>query len=541
MSRQRLIVTTAVALVAFLSGGWFMQQGARRDESVYQRARLFDDVLAHVAEYYVDSLDERQLYRMAVDGLLRELRDPYTVFLDQRDVRSLSELTTGNYGGLGLQIEVRDGAILVVAPLPETPAERAGIVTGDRIVDVDGQSTVRWNQDQAVRSLRGQVGSRVTIRIERPGVTDLITYELTRAQIHARSVRLAMLLANGTGYVELSTFSEQTARELAAAIDSLRGAGMRSLVLDLRWNPGGILDEGVAVADLFLDPGQEIVSTRGRAPGGTRRFADRAPQRYSDLPIVVLLNGASASASEIVAGALQDHDRALVVGTTSFGKGLVQSVFPLSNDASLKLTTSRWYTPSGRSIQRAPRSGEDRDPDEEVAASLPDSAVAAETYHSDRGRPLRGGGGIAPDVVVRPDSVLAAAARQLQQALGGRNVIRFTDALAAFALDVRARRGVAGPMFEVTPEMRAAFLALLAGRGVELDQETLGATRAFIDYQLGTQVARFAFGRAGEVRRLAGSDPVLSEAYRLAGRARHPSELFALVAPAATPTSAQRP
>jgi carboxyl-terminal processing protease len=534
MSRQRVAITTIIAAAAFLSGGWLMQQSSQGG-SVYQQARLFDDVLSHVAEYYVDSLDERRLYRMAIDGMLRELRDPYTGFLDGRELRSLSEQTTGNYGGVGLQIEYRDGAILVVSPLADSPAERAGITTGDRIVEVDDSSTARWNQDRAVRALRGTPGSQVRITVERPGVSARLSFTLTRAQIHARSVRLATLLDDRVGYVELYGFSESTARELRQAIDSLRRVGMRSLILDLRWNPGGLLEEGVGVAELFLDPSQEIVATRGRAPGATRRFVDREPQPYPDLPVVVLINGASASASEIVAGALQDHDRAVIVGTTSFGKGMVQSVFRLSSDASLKMTTSKWYTPSGRSIQRPFRNGEPRDPDDEVAEA---DSTPVETFRTGRGRIVRGGGGIAPDVVVRPDSAEILMRNRLQQALG-RDVVKYTDALAAFALGARGRQAVSSPTFRVTPEMRSELLRLLTERGVRLEREVLDESWPFIERQLGAQTARFVFGRGGEVRRQAADDPVLAAANRLAARARTPAELFQLAveaAPAPTPT-----
>ncbi len=539
MSRQRIVVTTLVAVIAFASGGWLMQRqgggGGQGDPTVYQQARLFDDVLAHVADYYVDSLDERQLYRMAIDGMLRELRDPYTSFLDGRELRSLTEATTGNYGGVGLQIEVRDGAIVVVAPLPETPAERAGIRTGDRIVSVNDSSTQRFNQDQAVRALRGPAGSEVHLGVERVGVQELISYHLTRAVIHSRAVRLATMLDNNVGYIELYGFSEMTANELSAAIDSLKAAGMKALVLDLRWNPGGLLEEGIQVSDMFLDPGQEIVATRGRAQGATRTYSDRAPQRYPNLPLVVLVNGATASASEIVAGALQDHDRAVIVGTTSFGKGLVQSVFPLSNSASLKMTTSKWYTPSGRSIQRPFRTADERDPDEDVR---PDSAVR-DTFKTDHGRAIRGGGGIAPDVVVRPDSAEVVARNRLQTALG-RNVVKYTDALAAFALDPQRRQQIANPMFQVTPNMREQFLALLRQRGVQLDQQTINATWPLMDKQLAAQTARFVFGRAGEVQRLSTDDPVLATATRLAARAHSPAELFTLAA-AEAPARAARP
>ena len=235
MSRQRIIVTVLVAVVAFVSGGWLMQQSGQPSQSVYQQARLFDDVLSHVSDYYVDSLDERQLYRMAIDGMLHELHDPYTGFLDGRELRSLAEQTSGNYGGVGLQIEYRDGAIVVVSPLADSPAERAGMMTGDRIVQVDDSSTSRWSQERAVSALRGVAGTEVRLKVERPGISNgLLSYQLTRAQIHARSVRLATLVGDNVGYIELYSFSESTARELTAAIDSLRGVGMRSLILDLR-------------------------------------------------------------------------------------------------------------------------------------------------------------------------------------------------------------------------------------------------------------------------------------------------------------------
>ncbi len=540
MSRQRVFVTTAVAVVAFLSGGWFMQQGSRRDDSVYQRARLFDDVMSHIADYYVDPIDERQLYNMAISGMVNELHDPYSVFLSGRSLAGMSEVTTGNYGGLGIQIEYRDGAIVVIAPLPDTPAERAGIITGDRIIQVDSQSTATWNQDLAVKNLRGPIGSKVTLKIQRPGVTDPITFQLTRAEIHARSVRTSMMVGSRVGYVELNPFSDQSAHELAAALDSLQGAGMRSLILDLRGNPGGLLDEGIAVSSLFLQPGQEIVSTRGRAEGATREFTDQDPERYPDLPIVVLVNGASASASEIVAGALQDHDRALVLGTPTFGKGLVQTLFRLGPDAALKITTAKWYTPSGRSIQRQARNEQEQEDQADSDAVRADTTKPKpdQLFHTDRGRVVRGGGGIIPDVVVRPDSATELAVRTLNAALG-QNTAKYFDALSAFALDMRARHAVSGPTFEFTPELRAQFLAQLARRGVTLDDHTLAVAGNFLDQQIGYEIAQLSFGRSGGIRRLFDQDPVLEDAQRFASRAKSPAELLEL-AQRAAPAPAQR-
>jgi carboxyl-terminal processing protease len=351
MTRQRILVVTGLAAVALASGGWLLQRGEPAPGSVYQQARLFDEVLAHVADYYVDSLDERQLYQMAIDGLLGQLKDPYSEFLPD-DFRSLSEQTTGNYGGLGIQIDVRDGWITVVAPLPDTPAERAGVLTGDQIVEIDGRSTQGYKSDQAVRELRGTPGSDVVITIRRVGVEDPLHFSLKRATIHVRSVQIALMLDGGVGYVALSPVASSSAQEVSDAITRLQGQGLKSLILDLRGNPGGLLDQGVAVSDLFLERGAEIVATRGRAPGANESHFDRQAQRWPNLPIVVLVNAGAASAAEIIAGALQDHDRALVVGTPTFGKGLVQSFWRLTPETGLKLTTARWFTPSGRTIQR---------------------------------------------------------------------------------------------------------------------------------------------------------------------------------------------
>src|SRR4029077_9656299 len=320
MKLRNVVMVSAAAGLALATGGWFLQQEAQPTGSVYQQARLFEDVLAHVADFYVDSIDERKLYQMAIDGMLDQLHDPYSVFLKRDDFRALNEQTTGNYGGLGIQIEVRDGWITVVAPLPDTPAERAGIQSGDQIIALDARSTEGWKQDQAVKELRGPAGSPVELRVRRVGIELPLTFKLTRATIHVRSVQVSMMLDDKVGYVLLTTVSETSAPELTQAITDLAKQGMKSLILDLRSNPGGVLDQGGAVSELFLDPGQEVVEPRGRAPNISRTYRDARAQQWPNLPIVVLVNGFSASAAEIIAGALQDHDRAVVVGTPTFGK-----------------------------------------------------------------------------------------------------------------------------------------------------------------------------------------------------------------------------
>src|SRR5881409_4076913 len=283
--KLRKILVVGVAGVALATGGWLLQRQTEPTGSVYQQARLFEDVLSHVADFYVDSIDERRLYQMAIDGMLDQLHDPYSVFLKKDDFRALSEATSGNYGGLGIQIDVRDGWITVIAPLPETPAERAGVLSGDQIIALDGRSTEGWKNDQAVKELRGQPGTTVELRVKRVSVEQPLTFKLTRATIHLRSVQVAMLLDDRVGFIALSPVSETSADELTEAVGNLVQKGMKSLVLDLRSNPGGLLDQGVAVSELFLDPGQEVVATRGRTPNITRSFRDTKPQPWPGLPI----------------------------------------------------------------------------------------------------------------------------------------------------------------------------------------------------------------------------------------------------------------
>lgn len=527
MNRKWLLVS-AMTGVALVTGAWLLQRDAGPQGSVYQQARLFDDVLSRVADFYVDSIDERKLYDMAIDGMLDQLHDPYSVYLKPDDFHALNEQTTGDYGGLGLQIDVRNGWITVIAPLPDTPAERAGVQTGDEIVMLDGRSTEGWKQDEAVKELRGTPGSTVELKVRRVGVEQPITFKLTRAKIHIRSVNIAMMLDDRVGYIALSPVSQSSADEVAEAVDSLIGVGMKSLVFDLRGNPGGLLTQGIAVSDLFLDPGQEVVATRGRTPDATHTYRDTRPQRWPKLPIVTLVNGGTASAAEIIAGALQDHDRALVVGTPTFGKGLVQSLYMLSPETALKLTTARWYTPSGRTIQRASKSEEEQLAAVDAAAQGKDTlSDSAPVFHTDDGRTVRGGGGIRPDVFESPDT-FTTAERAFVRGLGS-NVAAFRDVLTSYALDLKSGHALASQQFAVTPAMVDEVFRRLRQRGTPVpDSLTVGA-RSLIRDELGYEAARYVFGRPAEVLRRMRDDHQVQQALDFARRARAPQDLFALL------------
>jgi carboxyl-terminal processing protease len=487
-----------------------MERGGRaapRDAAA--QAHLFDEVLQHLRRDYVDPLPDSTLYRRAAAGLVRELHDPHSVFLDPKRLSRLDESTSGHYAGVGIQMDVRDSGITVIGTLPGTPAERAGIVTGDRIVEIDVRPTQGLTSDEALKSLRGTPGSAVRIVVERPGVPARLPFTLTRAVIAVSPVSHALMVKPGVGYVDLSVFSTSAANDLTSAIDSLRAAGAKSLVLDLRGDPGGLLDQGVGVADLFLDAGQQIVSTRGRTTDENRSFADKAPQRFGDMPLVVLTDSGTASASEIVAGALQDHDRALLVGTTTYGKGSAQRVFRLE-DGAVKLTTALWYTPSGRSIDR-PRPASPSD--DEGDAPVPTDSTPRPTFRTDAGRTVLGGGGIVPDVEVAT-SIATKADKALQTALGAK-VPQFRDAMVDYALSLKASGTITSPDFVVTPAMRDELYRRLRARGVTIGRVVYDSAAPLVTRALGTQVTRFVFGPRAEFARGLRQDQTLARALAL--------------------------
>ena len=412
MKLKRTVIAPAlVAGVALVSGGWLLQREASGEQSVYRRAAIFDEVLRYVQARYVDEHSESDLYQKAIEGMLQELGDPHTVFMTADEYAQLHLQTSGEYGGLGIQIAPREGWITAVSVLPGTPAERAGIRIGDQLLEIDGRDAHGWTDDDAVKLLRGPVGTPIRLKVRRVGVDQPMSFTINREEIHVRSVPYAYMAAPGVGYVDLTIFSQSSTQELKAAIDSLRGAGARKLVLDLRGNPGGLLDQGVAISDLFLRRGQAIVETRSRNPMESETFRASSDDAY-DLPMVVLVDPYSASAAEIVAGALQDHGRAVILGTQTFGKGSVQTVIDIDGcgpkPCGLKLTVARYYTPNGRSIQ-----GQGITPDIVVDATAPppDPDEADLPRERDLHKRLRNEQGDKPAVAQRLDDY------QLQMAL----------------------------------------------------------------------------------------------------------------------------
>ncbi|MBV9879355.1 MAG: S41 family peptidase [Gemmatirosa sp.] len=521
--RSRGIVVLAALGATLITGGWLVGHGLQGQGSTAPAdgPRLFEQVAQHVAQYYVDSITGAALYEKALDGMVQELGDPHSVVLTPERLRRLAESTTGNYAGVGLRVDVRDGWLTVIDPIAGAPAERAGIRVGDRLVEIAGEATHGWTVDEASKRLRGIPRTHVALLVERPGVDGRIPFSVERGEVHVRSVRRVALMRDSIGYLDLAVFSGATADEVRQGVDSLRRLGARSVVLDLRANPGGLLDQGVSVADLFLDPGQPVVSIRGRTPEANHVFVDTAAQRWTGLPLVVLVNEGSASAAEIVAGALQDHDRALIVGTTSYGKGSAQSVFPLPNGSALKLTTSLWYTPSGRSINKPLATADDDDDEADDAKPV---ERTRKKFKTDAGRTVYGGGGITPDIAAG-DTIVPPAELAFLRALG-RQVGAFRDALTDFALAVKASHGVSTPDFPVTAAMRDELWRRMTARGIAMDRASFDAAGPLVTRQLAYEITRYSFGPEAEFRRRAADDPVINAALGASRGVRTQRELF---------------
>src|ERR671936_535000 len=338
----------------------------------YRQLNLFGDVFERVRSDYVEKPDDSKLVESAISGMLAGL-DPHSSYMDAKSFRDMQVQTRGEFGGLGIEVTMEDGLIKVVAPIDETPAAKAGIMANDIITHLDDEPVQGLTLNQAVEKMRGPENSKIKLKIMRKGQDKPVEVTITRARIQVRSVR-SRLEGDDVGFIRVTQFNEQTTGDLKKAISDLSTqAKLKGFVIDLRNNPGGLLDQAISVSDAFLEKG-EIASTRGRNAEETQRFNARAGDLTKGKPLIVLINGGSASASEIVAGALQDHRRATVIGTRSFGKGSVQTIIPLGSQGALRLTTARYYTPSGRSIQ-----AKGIDPDTIIEQELPPELAGKDT------------------------------------------------------------------------------------------------------------------------------------------------------------------
>ncbi len=364
---------------------------SKSKEDYYENITRLNEVLGHINDRYVVEVDPEDLTNAAFDGI-RKVLDPHTTVFTPKEYGNLKVSTEGEFGGLGITIAIRDETLTIISPLAGTPAFKMGLMAGDRIIKIEGENTKGITINDAVDKLRGLVGTDVTIDVYREGVPDLIQYTITRANIKIKSVPYFGMIDNNIGYIKVIQFSQSTARDVKMAILDLKQKGMKKLILDLRYNPGGLLSQAIDVSDLFLEDGRAIVSTKGRYQK-SEAVSDDDPIFGKTFPLVVLVNEGSASASEIVSGAIQDWDRGLIVGKTTFGKGSVQSILPLDNEGrAIKMTTAFYYLPMGRCINK---------PENSVPHSTHDTTEVDTTkkaFYTHAGRKMYGEGGITPDV-----------------------------------------------------------------------------------------------------------------------------------------------
>ncbi len=521
------VVFAAIALSALI-GGSFGPSVLAVDEKIPEHYKAFTAALGAIEANYVDDVESERLVYGAIRGMLGTL-DPHSSFFSPREYAQMRERQEGRYYGLGITIASLDGNITTQGVFEGSPASKKGIRRGDVIARIAGEDAKGWTTEQAMLRLRGRKGTSVQIEVRRRGYEQLIPLEVTRDEVHILTVPASFMIDDATGYVQVKDFGENTDREVRQALRELTAKGMRRLLFDIRQNPGGPLDQAIQVANEFLPRGKVVVSTRGRITNTDQDYRATADGQFTDIPMVVLVNRNSASASEIVSGALQDHDRAYVVGETTFGKALVQSVYRVSSGAGLALTTAHYYTPSGRLIQRP----WDASFDEYLSYAIRDQDASkphnpSDLKRTEAGRPVYGGGGI------EPDTHIAGQYEGFNPTPFGRTLVarqEFGDYAQKFAADGDTRvsqqstgRRTVSPNFVVDDAMLADFREHLKRERIKLDEDAFQKDLTFIKAMIRYRIDEAVFGILDAKRHLIAVDPqaqlglsLFSEAAKLGG------------------------
>lgn len=498
-------------------------------DNIYEQLEKFKDVLSLADKYYVDNIDTQKLVDAAINGLLGQL-DPHSVYIPAKETQQISEEFQGSFEGIGIEFDVVSDTLLVVSPIAGGPSEMVGLEAGDKIVEINSKSAVGITRDEVMRKLRGPKGTKVNVTVVRAGVDKPLAFEITRDKIPLYSITAAFMVNDEVGYVYVGRFAETTSKELEEALAKLKSQGMRELILDLRDNPGGLLNQAVDVASEFVPQGKTIVYTKGRIQGANETFASNGGS-YPQIPLIVLINGGSASASEIVSGSIQDLDRGLIVGETSFGKGLVQRQFPLNDGSAVRITIARYYTPSGRLIQRP--YGKDRtqyfmaaeqiDSSEKSGANLSHTLEGDSTrlvYKTASGRTVYGGGGITPDYIVK----MADIPTFIYQFQVKRIFLEYVDSRSSQSQDKLGKEyddsKNFSEKFQVSNEMLNDVFALAQKAGIKVSREDYEKNKEYIALFIKAQIARNIWGNDGWYRVFLTYDSEFQKALTLFPEAR---------------------
>ncbi len=493
-------------------------------DNIYQQLDKFGDVLSFANKYYVDNIDTQKLVDAAINGLLGQL-DPHSVYIPAKEAQQISEEFQGSFDGIGIEFDVVDDTLLVVSPIAGGPSELVGLQAGDKIVAIDSKSAVGITRDDVMKKLRGPKGTKVDVTVVREGVEKPLQFEIIRDKIPLYSVTTSFMVNSEVGYLYLNRFSETTGKELDDALQKLRSQGMKELILDLRENPGGLLNQAVGVASDFIPRGDTIVYTKGRIAEANEYFTSDGGN-YKQIPLIVLVNSGTASASEIVSGAVQDLDRGLIVGETSFGKGLVQKQFDLKDGSAVRITIARYYTPSGRLIQRPYGSDRNKyymgayvaDTSEKAGSNLAHTMESDSTrpvFKTLSGRTVYGGGGITPDYIVKMAEVPAF----VYQFQVKRIFLEYVDDHYAQNQDELQKEYGSSEKFcakfQVSDEILSEIFDQAKKAGIKVTRDEYDKNNKYIALLVKAQIARNVWGNEGWYRVIMAFDNQFQKALTL--------------------------
>lgn len=498
---KKFILPVSIILIALGIFIGMKIQNAVSDDKISSQVKKFNDALEITSKFYVDDVDSQKLTEDAIKGMLNGL-DPHSVYISAEQLKRVNEDFQGSFEGIGVEFDIVNDTLTIVSPISGGPSEKLGILAGDKIVKIDGISAIKIAREDVPKKLKGPKGTKVNVSIVRPGLGEPLEFEITRDKIPIYSVDASFMYDNEIGYVKVSRFSATTYEEFIKAMADLKNQGMKRLVLDLRGDPGGYLDQAFKMASEFIPAGNKIVYTKSRINNFNEEYVSEGGQ-YTDIPLVILVNGGSASASEIVSGAVQDWDRGLIVGETTFGKGLVQRQFDLPDGSAFRVTTARYYTPSGRLIQKpyngsqySKMDGSDEE-GENIEHKNEKQDTARPEYKTMGGRTVYGGGGITPDYVIKLDTLTDYTVQLRRLNL----FYIFTERyMAANRKNIESAYKSANEFrdgFEVDENMLNDLKTMAAEKSIEFNSDEYNNDLDFIKTSIKFQIARDIWGNSG--------------------------------------------
>jgi carboxyl-terminal processing protease len=512
------IVIIVIVLSLLFGGviGTYLGAQSNDEDGITYKIRIFMKIITSVEKNYFREVEVSDLLDYAIRGMLRSL-DPHTIYLDKDDYKDLLVGTKGKFGGLGIQIGIREEVLTIIAPIEGTPAFNAGLLSGDKIVEIEGNSTEGITLQDAVKKLRGTPGTKVTIGIEREGIDEVIHFTITRDIISVKAIPYSGMLSDRIGYIRLTTFSESSADEFMNSIDSLTKEGATKFIVDLRNNSGGLLKASIDITDIFLDKGSIIVKTQGRKTGTTKEYYAKKIPKYGEPPLVILVNSGSASASEILSSAIQDWDRGLILGTKTFGKGSVQQVLPLDSETALKVTTALYYSPSGRSIDTEIKENKYRNLlgiDIEEEEEEEDSTVY---YTLKLKRKVYGGGAVTPDIVVEAPKITELETKIYQKGL-----------FLTFSVEYTSKHTLTKD-FTIDESILSNFKEYLKKKGIEFTDEDFENSLIGIKIGLKRNIAIKLWGIKSSYEAVLSDDNQVLKSLEMLDESNSTEDLFSLI------------